>query len=63
MAARLELVHQVQVGMAGAGAADPDHHLTRPGRRIGDLDQLGFRLPLLQPQRAHPVLPSVLTLG
>ena len=41
----LELVHQVQVGVAGAGASHLDDHLARAGLGVGDLPQDRFAVP------------------
>ena len=49
----LELVHQVQVGVAGAGAADLDQHLARARLGDGDLLEDRLALPLVQTQCAH----------
>jgi len=42
----LEVVHEMQVGVAGAGATDPDHDLPRTGRRLRHLNQARFGLPI-----------------
>ena len=54
--AGLELVHQVEVGVAGAGASHLEHHLA--GSRLGDGNLLEdrFALPGHQSQCLHRVL-------
>ena len=48
-----ELVEEVEVGVAGAGAADADDDLAGTGRRVVDLDELGVVLPGGELKRAH----------
>ena len=55
-AAGLELVHQVQVGVAGAGAADLDQHLAGPGLGDGHVLEDGVALPGVESQGLHLVL-------
>ena len=57
--ARLELVHQVDVGVARTSPADSDDHLSGTSYRIGDLDQDRVGLPFHQPHRLHGLLLSV----
>ncbi len=54
----LEVVHQVEIRVAGAGATDADAHLA--GARLGvvDVDELRSVLPVDQSQRAHGVISS-----
>ncbi len=51
--AGLEVVHQVQVGVARPGGAHLHQHLTRPRHGDRHLDQLRLALPRRQPQRPH----------
>ena len=46
-------VHQVQVGMAEAGAGDAHEHLTWTRFRRRDVGQLGGGLPSGEPNRLH----------
>ena len=46
--AGVEVVHEVQVGVAGAGAADLDQDLTGAGFRDGHVAQHGRAVPGLQ---------------
>jgi hypothetical protein len=50
---RLELVHQVQVGVARARGTHLHQHLTGAGVRARHLLEHRLALPVLQPQRAH----------
>src|SRR5690606_39463080 len=49
----LEFVHEVDVGVAGSGSADCDYDFTRSWFGIGNVDELGRRLPRLQTKCFH----------
>ncbi len=48
-----EVVHEVQVGVAGAGPADPDEHLARSRVGVGNVVELGQFAELEELERAH----------
>src|SRR5690606_10776423 len=49
----LELVHQMDVGVAGAGSADRHDHLARSRLGLGEVDELGACLPRLESKCFH----------
>ena len=49
----VEVVHEMEVGVTRAGAADPHQHRPRPGLGLGHFRELRFVVPAGESQCAH----------